>query len=234
MAALVLPSAIKWPRLRFSLRTTLLLLTAACLFLGVYVREVRDQKVAREVVKAWGGIAYLDYQWAAASASSNSPTKSPPKPPNFRRLRELLGDDFFSDVVSVTVPYHARADIDTSALRAFRRMRSLNLSGTHVGDADLQKIARMSRIEELRLADTDVTNDGIQWIVQLPSLKALSLRGTVISDAGLLTLAQMDTLQELDVTDTNATKEGLDRLKATLRNCRVTTGLAATQKPLKW
>ena len=234
MAAVAPPSAKRRPRFRFSLRTTLLWLTAACFFLGIYVKQVRDQKAAREVVKAWDGIAYLDYQWAAVSVNTNSPAKSPPAPPNFRRLRELLGDDIFSSVVSVVIPYHSRANIDTSALLAFRRLRSLNLSGTHVGDADLQKIAGMSRVEELLLADTDVTDDGIQWIVQFPSLKILSLRGTVVSDTGLRAIAQMNALQELDVTDTNATKEGLDHLRAALHNCRVTAGLTATQKPLKW
>jgi hypothetical protein len=151
-----------------------------------------------------------------------------------RRLREQLGDDFFSDVVSVTLPYHSRADIDTSALLAFRGLRSLDLSGTHIGDADLQKIIGMNHLEELRLADTDVTDDGIRWIAQLPSLKTLSLRGTVLSDRGLLAMAQMNTLQELDITDTNVTQQGLLQLQTALVNCRVNIGMTATRKPLKW
>jgi hypothetical protein len=234
MRALAAPSAKKRPLFRFSLRATLLSLTAACLLLGGYVKQVRDQKVARETIKAWGGIAYLDYQWAAASANNKLPVQSPAKPPNFRLLRELLGDDYFSNVVAVTIPYHALANIDASALLAFRRLRSLNLSGTHVGDDDLRKIAKMSSIEDLRLADTDITNDGIQWLSLLPQLSVLSLRGTVTSDAGILVLTKKQSLQELDVADTNATKEGLDRLQAALKTCRVTTGLAATRKALKW
>jgi Leucine Rich repeat len=234
MAALAPSSARKRPLFRFSLRAALVSLTAACLFLGGYVKQVRDQKDSREKIRACGGTAYLDYQWAAASASNKLRAQSPPKPPNFLRLRELLGDDFFSNVVAVTVPYHLGCEIDTSALLAFRRLRLLNLSGTHLGDDDLRKIAGMISIEELRLADTDVTDDGIQWIVRLPRLKILSLRGTVISDTGLRMVSQQTSLQELDASDTNATKEGLDHLKVALCNCRVTTGLAATRKGLTW
>jgi hypothetical protein len=219
---------------RYSLRTFLILMTAVCLALGMYVKRVLDQKVASEIVRGWGGTVWLDYRYQAEIANSGTANQIPVQPPQFRALRKRLGDDYFSNVVAVSFPYHLSAVIEVDVLCGFKKLRVLTLSGTKVNDDDLRKLARLHTIETLHLADTDVTDDGIQWLIKLPRLKTLSLRGTVLTDVGLRTLAVRSSLEELDIVNTNATEEGLAQLIKALPNCHVTSSRPATRKPLKW
>src|SRR4051812_13987229 len=107
------------PWLRFSLRAALLVVTIICLVLGSYVKQVLDQKRATEIVRSWGGTVLLEYQWEYETTHKNATNKSPPEPPNFRSFREWFGEDYFSNVVAVSLPYHSSPSIDVPVLLGF-------------------------------------------------------------------------------------------------------------------
>ena len=230
---------------RFSLKTLTLFVTILCLVLGRYVKRVHDEKTAAEAVHRWGGATILDYQfgieadplqteiWPSSKTVPSRISSRPPEP-RFRRLRELMGDHYFSSVVSVTIPYHVTPDINVDVLGAFRNLRSLGLSGTHTNDEDVRKLTRLTKIEVLRLADTDVTDGGVQWLLRLPKLRILSLRGTVISDAGLLKLCGHNSLQYVDVGDTYVTEVGRHQLQTALPDCTVIAGAPVSRRSLWW
>lgn len=77
--------------------------------------------------------------------------------PVLNRLEELLGKDFFTDVINVRFT-------DTSAT-----------------DANVQYVKSLPRLEYLSLANTDVTDDGVECLKGLKYLRKLSLEDTYVS-----------------------------------------------------
>ena len=91
------------PKLRwyqFSLRSLLLLFLFCTIpfgWLGVKMQRAREQKQAVEAIKKLGGRVQYDYQRDASGA----PIKGA-KPPGPAWLRQLLGDDCFTNVVALS------------------------------------------------------------------------------------------------------------------------------------
>jgi Leucine Rich Repeat (LRR) protein len=218
---------------RYSLRTAIVFTTLVCIVLGAYVKRAHDEEHATDVVRSWGGTAILDYQWEQMNRSGTA-AKAPPTPPCFQKLRQLLGDHYFSSVVAVKIPYHTTAPLNTNVLCLFHNLRSLDLSGTHVSDDDLQSLTRLKHIETLLLADTDVTNGAMRWVVDMPRLKRLSLQRTSITDVGLLALMQQHSLLQLDIDGTCVSRKAIEQFRLARPDCQVEVGMLATQTPLHW
>ncbi len=125
-------------------------------------------------------------------------------------------------------------------------IQTVDLSGLKVRDADIEPLKSLTRLEELRLEDSYLTDAGLlhlqafkalrdldlhksQYITDkgLESLKPLSrlskleLSYTRISDAGVDSLLAMKQLKVLHLTGTRVTSEGLKKLKAGLTGCEV-------------
>ena len=84
---------------QFSLRSLLILMTLWAIPCGSLRREgqkARQQKAAVEWIIGLGGQVEYDYQY---DASGNQIQGA--KQPGYEWLRELLGDDFFTNVVRV-------------------------------------------------------------------------------------------------------------------------------------
>jgi len=53
----------------------------------------------------------------------------------------------------------------------------------------------------------------------------LNIYGTAVTDAGLEKLNDMKTLESLYLWQTKTTPEGIEKLKASLPNCKIVTGI---------
>jgi hypothetical protein len=69
-------------------------------------------------------------------------------------------------------------------------------------------------LQELGLANTQVTDAGLKELAGLTKLQTLDLRGTKVSDAGLKELTGLNSLRSLDLNETRVTDAGLMQLKA--------------------
>lgn len=79
----------------------------------------------------------------------------------------------------------------------------LQMANADVTDEALQNLAGMTKLEELDLNDTQITDAGLAILKELPVLKILRLRGTKITNDGFTEhLAGKESLQMLDVRDT--------------------------------
>jgi hypothetical protein len=88
----------------------------------------------------------------------------------------------------------------------------LNLSGSHVTDAALEKISTLDNLLVLDIWDAPITDAGLAQIGGMTQLRALGLRGTKVTDAGLKHLEEMTSLKELNLELTGVTDAGLKRL----------------------
>jgi len=150
---------IKRRRFRFSLRTLVLVLLSFGLgWLGMKLREAERQRRAVEAISEAHGWYYYDYEWDESGEYISG--QQPPAP---EWLTKLVGVDFFSDVVAVSVPYRRIVDdVFLEHLKELTKLESLNLSGTQVTDEGLQDLNGLTELRSLRLFDTHVTEEGIK------------------------------------------------------------------------
>ena len=94
-------------------------------------------------------------------------------------------------------------------------LRALRLDNTEVDDAELERIIRQNpELVELTLGGTQVTDEGLIHLTQLPRLRVLRLSRTAITDAGMSVLAKCETLESIDVSQTQVGDQGVWELRA--------------------
>ena len=160
MSAVMLGSTHKH-RFRFSLRTLLIVVVLLSVALGWFalkMREAERQRQAVEAISEAHGWFYYDYELDESGRLMQGQERPAPA-----WLRKLVGDDFFADVVRVSLPYRRRVDdVFLKRLMALTGLRSLRLSGTQVTDEGLKHLEGLTKLEHLELDGTEVTDEGIE------------------------------------------------------------------------
>ena len=98
---------------------------------------------------------------------------------------------------------------DTNLLNVDFRAVAPNIGDSHL--VHLKPVAQ--QIAWLNLAGTQITNDGLAALEDLPHLRMLHLEKTAVSDAGLAHLKKCRDLTYLNLYDTKITDAGLAHLK---------------------
>jgi hypothetical protein len=95
---------------------------------------------------------------------------------------------------------------DYASLQAKRDLAVLQMANAEVGDDTLKYLRGMDKLYSLDLNDTGVTDAGMATLADLPSLRELRLARTEITDEGFKAhLAQKESLLKLDLTGTPVT-----------------------------
>jgi hypothetical protein len=79
-------------------------------------------------------------------------------------------------------------------------------------DRGLKHVARLSKLGELSLGYTRVSDGGVKYLTKLP-LHGLNLCGTEVTDYGLKDIAQIEELHYLNLSETNVTDRGIEALR---------------------
>lgn len=219
------------PRLRFSLRALMLVMTVVCIFLGYHVQRARDQRNVVATLEAAG--ARVSYDW-------QSPASNLHAPPGPAWLRAWVGNEYFQEIDGVYA-----WDVDNEhfervfdALSRCRKLKHLHISSTQVidlrnfeslrglqqletvvlsrgqfTDGVLQILGQLPKLMELNLSDEPVTNEGIQHLRTLRDLTTLNLSGTHINDDALVHVGQLHRLERLNLDDTHISDAGLHHLQ---------------------
>ena len=191
---------------QFSLRTLMIVVVIVaipCAWLGRKIERKRQEREAVAAIKKMGGLVGYDYQMAGA------------KPPGPDWLRNVLGENIFSEVASVSY-YFGKANVtDTEAvqLRELAALQKLDLSDTSLTDAGLANLKGLIHLDTLDLSRTNVTDAGLKYLSGLNQLEALVLIRTDVSDAGLEGVKELTKLRQLYLPETNVSDAGLENLK---------------------
>jgi hypothetical protein len=198
---------------RYSLRTFLVLVTAICITLGLYVKRQRDRHMAIETIKSWGGVVdflgvpssiglWESMQRESALIGGVRPLSPPEQQPVGAGWQQRLFGKYYGSSVfrvafgqSTLSPHHA--DIDIRVLHPLTEVKQLSL-GPPIDDAALGRLRRLPQLETLNL-----------------------MEGTNISDRGLACLARLPNLKHLQIIDGRFTAAGMKRIGA----CRILEGL---------
>jgi hypothetical protein len=151
------------------------------LLLAVQIRQAVKRHETAYAIESWGGRVVWD---------------SKPWEPFW--ARDLLGPEFFHDIVGV------------------------RFSDGQVTDAGLANLAGLSRLEFLWLDGPQVTDAGLEHLQRLGQLQGMWLENAHITDVGLDCLQGLGQLRHLVLAKTQVTDNGVQKLKKALSKCIIT------------
>ncbi len=108
-------------------------------------------------------------------------------------------------------------------MKALKKNDLQSLFLYEVDDSALERLCRLSGLQELYLSNTTVSDDGLKQLACLSELKRLYLYHTQITDAGLGNLLPLKKLKWLTFSGTKVTEAGLAALRKALPGCKVVT-----------
>lgn len=254
------PSRRRW--LRFSLRTTLVLVTFYCVWLAFVTFQARRQQKALNRVEELHGLVAFSYE--LDPEGRDWITNPQPFVPTW--IRNRVGEDYFRCVAIVNFDEgsdptnddlevihflpHLRqltfanrkkvSDAGLAHLAGLKQLKVLVLDGTSVTGPGLAHLRGLGQLELLTLSSTPLTNDGLEHLAALTNLKTLIVSDTKISDDALRHIARVPWLESLQLVNTEITDAGLAHLESLrtlksilLRGTKITReGRAALQNAL--
>lgn len=118
--------------------------------------------------------------------------------------------------------------IDDDALlhiKPLTSLENLNLANSRITDAGLERIENLVHLKELYLSGTRVTDDGLHRLLKMTELERLGLlRLAGVTDKGLVHLKDCKKLRDIRLTGTRVTSEGIATLKQWFPNATLLTG----------
>lgn len=140
------------------------------------------------------------------------------------------GPDWMPQFFRNNLPYFARirrVDLfneTSSATPQLGRLANLDvlvLKKSLITDDELQCLAGLNSLRELFLAETQVTDKGMARLKSLSGLQRLDLDRTQVSDAGLKHLSEVTSLHYVCVRDTRTTQTGREAFRSARPKCRM-------------
>jgi hypothetical protein len=115
------------------------------------------------------------------------------------------------------------ADKDLGLLKDLKPVTGLFLIDTQVGDAGLAQL-KSGHLVLLVIQSAQVTDKGLGYLKNIPSLQELALGVPKISDAGLVHLKTMEGLRKVSLYGTKVTGAGVKWLQKALPKIKVSRG----------
>lgn len=159
-------------RFQVSVRTFLATLMVFTTWLGFQANSARQQRIAVAALEQAGVKVTYDFQFDAKAG--HTPSAQPPYP---KALVRTLGIDFFAKVVAIECH---EGDLDEVVIHCknLSDVTSCVLGGSTLSDVGLRRVAEMRNLERLGLEYTQISEEGLQSLLDLRKLKVAFLMGT--------------------------------------------------------
>ena len=113
-------------------------------------------------------------------------------------------------------------DDNLDLLAPFTKLEELRLEKTGITDAGLEKLKQLKTLKVLNLGECVlITDAGLAHLGDLAELTKCDLYGTPITDAGLGHLSGLSKLERIWVGGTQVTDDGVAKLEKALPNCTI-------------
>ncbi len=190
--------------IQFNVRTAVIGVAAAAVFLGLEVNWARKQATAVAAVKAYGGFVHYGYEYINGAYV---PGRQPWAP---EWLRRAIGDDFFRTVVEVNLVFDGAGASQAQTVRTddavmptlgdLPSVKTLIIHEGQATDRAMEIVGRLGSLENLYIAEAEgLTDAGVARLAALGNLKDLSLAQVRITDAGFAHLSALHNLKKLYV-----------------------------------
>jgi len=100
------------------------------------------------------------------------------------------------------------------SLEKLSRVTELELTGSSISDAGLAHLSHLKGLTMMRVFGVRIGDEGLRHIASLKELRMLDLSGTKVTDAGLVYLNELPALEFLQLNQTQITDKGLQTLRA--------------------
>jgi hypothetical protein len=202
-------------RFVISVRSLMLLVLAVAVWLGWITYKARQQRIAVAAIREFGGS--VAYDWEVVSGK-RTPTRGPWAP---RWLRRALGDEYFQEVVEVSLfdvsilegPLQRprpMTEVVMGHLGELPRLKRLHLGGNQATDEGLRNIVGLTCLEDLDVWDAEELGDaGIAHLAGLKNLKCLLIENSRMTDLGIGRLKGLTGLEKLILPGNHLTDDGL-------------------------
>ena len=216
------------PRIRFSLRELLALVTVLAILLafgGNRMRSARRQRHLITLIQWYGGEDHHDFNFRNATERMVRVPNTDfcPALPGPVWLRKCIGDEYFVNVAEAFFfDKSSHRVLDDAMLLDFAeairaqtlpRPRGLVFADVLVTDVGLTSLSTFPDLTSLHIINCpDVTDAGLMHIELLTKLRRLDLRGSSVTDRGLARLSHLKELRELSLKRTAVTDGGLAHL----------------------
>ena len=196
--------------LQISLRAMLILVAVCAVWFGVLAKRAHDQRAAvRRVIELGGRVVY-DFQYDDSGEFREY--RKDAKPPGWPWLRKLVGDEFFQEVVRVSLDGKNVTDDDLELIGKLRHLDHLSLNETSVSDSGLAHVRDLVHLQYLGLNETRVTSSGLEHVSNMKELDILVLGDSPVGDEGLEHLSGLHSLAILNLSRTRVTSAGIAHL----------------------
>lgn len=132
------------------------------------------------------------------------------------------------------VTFTGRREITDEQINSLQGIKQqlvwLNFSHSGITDQQMEAVSKLSSIRMLFLNNTAITDAGLSGLSSLAELRSLSLVGTRISDASTPALSQLKNLNNLFLYQTEVTAEGIAKLVEANKDVRIDTGNYTLEK----
>jgi hypothetical protein len=221
-------------RFQFSIRSLLVLAVAVALPFSwfnsarlVARRQSEDLKAVLETGEADYDVEshYIPFYYFSKGFDGHISRPVLPSPnPVPELLSNLLGNDFFHEVVCVSLhgsllPRNkADGDETLKHLQGLRDLQVLYL-GCEMSDSQLAALNGLKSLRKLNILNSSLSGEGLANLTNLLALRSLDMRGPVVTDSGLATLTRFVGLEELKLEQTKVTDARMESI-AKLPNLR--------------
>lgn len=225
-------SVVKRIRVRFSLRTLLVMTVVSGIGLAWLGNKLRDVRQQRQILgrafdrglmvgfdDAMPGWWYKRFGWNGVLFWGNVGIVCKDKPPGMTAddLKAIEGLRYSELLLS-------RSGITDPQLRHWtppKELRNLKAQLTGFNDNTAVYVSQFKQLEELDLWGASLTDAGIAHLARLPQLHTLGLARTPITDDAVKHLKSMMKLQVLTIWQSGISPQGIEELKAALPNCTI-------------
>lgn len=188
-----------------------------CAWLGHKIEQKRTELEAVKVVEGLGGWVEWDYQIMERGGRDAEPFGP-------RWLRNILGDNFFSEVEGVSFSNsNSVKDADLAILAKFPSLKGVDLQvgeDAHITDAGLAQLRQLP-LRGLAIASDVITDAGLVNVKGLTQLQDLRLYVSNMTDAGLENLRGLTQLETLNLCRRNVSDKAVEDLQRALPNCKI-------------
>ena len=196
-----------WRRFfRIGIGTLLVLVSILCLWFGLVVNPVLQQRQVVEFVKNSGGTVHFEheaYRWPLPHPefSSDLTFDESKEVPGPSWLKYLIGEDLFRKPVMIDLAEKEAGQVNN--LRALVKLDDvlwLNLAFNEVTDEGLAPIGEMNQLRVLCLDRNRLTDQGLVHLANLQQLELLDLSMNSRLDGSCLKhVGQLCSLKDLDL-----------------------------------